>query len=68
MMRGLAMGVLPERDREKDLVTTSIRVSKSMLAKLDLIAGEEHEDRTWVIRSFLKYAIEAYEQEKRGKK
>jgi predicted DNA-binding protein len=47
-----------------EAVTTSLRMPKGMMARLDAVAQESGYTRTEVILHFLKWALEEYEVEK----
>lgn len=60
--------ILPPKENEGEPVTTSIRIPKGMLAKLDLIARESNYSRSEVMLHFFRWAIVEYDNEKKGKK
>jgi metal-responsive CopG/Arc/MetJ family transcriptional regulator len=61
--------ILPPKDIEGEPVTTSLRLPKGIVHKLDVIAQETNYSRTEVITHFMRWAIQEYEAEKtRSKK
>lgn len=66
-MRSLFVPVIKEREETKK-VARSFRFRPDLLKKIDEIARETGETKTYVLENLLDYAIEAYEEEKGGKK
>lgn len=63
------MAVIEKREREiAKKVPRSFRIKAELAAKIDKIAKEMDETKTYVLESLLEYAIEAHEREKRRKK
>lgn len=67
MERRWVMPVIEER-KIVERVGRSFRIDRELLEKLGKIADEMGESKTYVLESLLKYAIEAYEEEKKGGK
>ncbi len=59
--------ILPPKE-EGDTVTTSLRMPRAMIARLDEIADESGYSRTEVILHFCRWAIQEWEAERATKK
>lgn len=59
--------IFPVRGKE-ELVTTSLRLPKAMLKDLDETAEEQDLSRTEVMVHLLRWALEQYKSEKKGKR
>jgi hypothetical protein len=59
------MPIIPPSEEKK---TRSIRVSKSLLEKIDNIALEKGESGNYIIEKLLEFALSEYENEQKSKK
>ena len=57
------MSIIKQRDTEKK-VFKSFRLKPELVKKIEEIAKETGETKTYVLESLLEYGIEAYEKEK----
>jgi predicted DNA-binding protein len=60
--------ILPPKQDEGELVTTSLRMPRVMIERLDSIAKESGYSRTEVMLHFVRWAIQEYEAEKKAGK
>lgn len=56
--------ILPPKDAEGEIIPTSLRFPRGLLAKLDVVARESGYSRTEVITHFVRWALQEYEMEK----
>ena len=61
------MAVIPKKKKPPKRITRSFRLRPDLVKKIEKIAYDMDETRTYVLESLLEYAIAAYEKE-RGKK
>jgi predicted transcriptional regulator len=61
------MVVIPKKKKPPKRITRSFRLRPDIVKKIEKIAKEMDETRTYVLESLLDYAIEVYEKEKGNK-
>ena len=61
------MVVIQKKKKTLKRITGSIRLRPDMVKKIEKIACDMDESRTYVLESLLDYAVEAYEKEKKKK-
>lgn len=55
--------VLPTRERKPDIVTTSLRITTTLLKKLETVAAETGYSRSDVMVQFMEWALREHEAE-----
>ena len=61
------MAVIEKRARKEMRITRSFRLRPDLIKKIEKIARDMNETRTYILESLLDYAIAAYEKEKTKK-
>jgi predicted transcriptional regulator len=56
-----------KKSEEKKKISKTFRFRSDLLEKIERIARETGENKTYILESLLDYAIEAYEKQKGGK-
>ena len=62
------MVIIKKREKAEKRITRSFRLRPDLVKKIEDIAREKDESRTYILESLLDYAIEAYKKEKNRKK
>lgn len=57
--------VLPPKQRDQPLVSTSVRLPKDLIDALDEIAGATDYSRNDVVLHFLRWAVDAYKKQQK---
>ena len=60
------MAVIKKRERKETRITRSFRLRPDLVRKIEKIAQDMDESRTYILESLLDYAITAYEKEKKS--
>jgi predicted transcriptional regulator len=66
-LRREAMVIIPKKEKPPKRITRSFRLRPDLVKKIEKIANEINETRTYVLESLLDYAIAAYEKERNMK-
>ena len=61
------MAVIEKRARKEMRITRSFRLRPDLIKKIEKIARDMNETRTYILESLLDYAIAAYEKERTKK-
>ena len=61
------MAVIEKRARKEMRITRSFRLRPDLIKKIEKIARDMNETRTYILESLLDYAIAAYEEERTKK-
>ena len=61
------MSVVPKKKKPPKRITRSFRLRPDMVKKIEKIANEMNETKTYVLESLVDYALAAYEKEKSKK-
>jgi predicted transcriptional regulator len=61
------MAVVPKKKKPPKRITRSFRLRPDMVKKIEKIANEMNETKTYVLESLVDYALTAYEKEKNKK-
>ena len=62
------MVIIKKREKAEKRITRSFRMRPDLVKKIEVIAREMDESRTYILESLLDYAISAYDKEKKTKK
>ncbi len=58
------MAVIKKKEKAEPKITRSYRIRADLVRKIEEIALDRDESRTYILESLLDYAIEAHEKEK----
>lgn len=61
------MVVIKKKERPETRITRSFRMRPDLIKKIEKIAQDMGESRTYILESLLDYAIEAHEKERKRK-
>jgi predicted transcriptional regulator len=61
------MSVVPKKKKPPKRITRSFRLRPDMVKKIEKIANEMNETKTYVLESLVDYALAAYEKENNRK-